>query len=70
MSPTVPFNRPHFSSSLAVCNKQSLLHRFRKVKILTKHCHNGNSLCSVFRNRARSELDKIDLNATLYQLIN
>jgi len=38
----------------------------RKVKFLTKYCHNGNSLCSVFRNRARSELDKIGLNSTSY----
>ena len=34
----------------------------RKVKFLT----NGNSLCSVFRNKARSELDKIGLNAASY----
>jgi len=38
----------------------------RKVKFLTKYCHNENSLCSVFRNRARNELDKISLNATSY----
>ena len=38
----------------------------RKVKFLTKYCHSGNSLRSVFRNRARSELDKIGLNATSY----
>jgi len=38
----------------------------RKVKFLTKYCHNENSLCSVFRNRARNELDKIGLNATSY----
>ena len=41
----------------------------RKVKFLTKYCHSGNSLCSVFRSRARSELDKIGLNSTSY-LIN
>jgi len=38
----------------------------RKVKFLTKYCHSENSLYSVFRNRARSELDKIGLNATSY----
>ena len=38
----------------------------RKVKFLTNYCHNGNSLCFVFRNRARNELDKIGLNATSY----
>ena len=37
----------------------------RKVKFLTKYCYSGNS-CSVFRNRARSELDKIGLNAISY----
>jgi len=30
----------------------------RKVKFLTKYCHNhGNSLCSVFRNSARNDQD-------------
>jgi len=38
----------------------------RKVKLLTKYCHSENSLCSVFRNRARSEQDKIGLNAISY----
>ena len=53
------FNRPSIDLTVAK----------RKVKFLTKYCHNGNSLCSVFRNRDRGELDKIGLNATLYQLI-
>jgi len=37
-----------------------------KVKFLTKYCHSENSWCFVFKNRARSELDKISLNATSY----
>jgi len=32
----------------------------------TKYWHSGNSLCSVFRSRARSELDKIGLNSTSF----
>jgi len=48
------------------CPSADLTVAKRKVKLLTKYCHSGNSLCSIFRNRARSELDKIGLNATSY----
>ena len=48
------------------CPSVDLIVAKRKVKFLTKYCHSENSLCSVFRNRAHSELDKIGFNATSY----
>ena len=55
-----------FCIQMFSCPSVDLTVAKRKVKILTKYRHSGNSLCSVFRNRARSELDKIGHNATSY----
>ena len=52
-----------FCTQMFSCHSVDLTVAKRKVKFLTKYCHSGNSLCSVLRNRARSELDKIGLNA-------
>ena len=51
-----------FCMQMFNCPSVDLTVTKRKVNFLTKYCHNGHSLCSVFRNRARSELDKIGLN--------
>jgi len=53
-----------FCTQMFSCHSVDLTVAKRKVKFLTKYCHSGNSLCSVLRNRARSELDKIGLNST------
>jgi len=55
-----------FCMQMFNCPSVDLTVAKRKVKFLTKYCHSENSLCSVFRNRARSELDKIGLNSTSY----
>jgi len=65
----------HINTSVCMqmfnCPSVDLTVAKRKVKFLTKYCHNENSLCSVYRNRASSELDEIvGLNVILYQLIN
>ena len=49
-----------FCTQMFNCPPVDLTVAKRKVKFLRKYCHSENSLCSVFRNRARSELDKID----------
>ena len=53
-----------FCMQMFSCPSVDLTVAKRKVKFLTKY-YSGNS-CSVFRNRARSELDKIGLNSTSY----
>ena len=55
-----------FCMQMFSCPSVNLTVAKRKVKFLTKYCHSENSLCSVFRNGARSELDKIGLNSTSY----
>ena len=55
-----------FCMQMFSCPSVDLTVAKRKVKFLTKYCHSENSLCSVFRNRAHSELDKIGFTATFY----
>ena len=55
-----------FCLQIFSCPSVDLTVAKRKVKFLTKYCHSGNSLmCSVFRNRAPSELDTVQLVLTL-----
>jgi len=56
---TCPVNKSQtksFSMTVALVSKDDIEFCMQMFSCPSKYCHSGNSLCSVFRNRARSEL--------------